>query len=48
MVANLFWIVIGIIAFIYYSAKEDFLGTCENVGVAAVCIFVLWIISLFC
>lgn len=23
MVANLFWIVIGIIAFIYYSAKED-------------------------
>lgn len=43
MVANLFWVVFGILALIYYAAKEDLLGTIVVVGTVVFCIVGLWL-----
>lgn len=45
MVANLFWVVIGILAIIYYAAKEDFLATFEVVGTIAAVAGVLYLLG---
>lgn len=45
MIASLFWVVIGILAIIYYAAKEDFFATFVTIGTIAVVAGVLYFLG---